>query len=398
MCEKVAPEVQRKFRFNCGYCDVHTNMRPWDATDYDHRVPGAGTFAAGFYAWGEIMLLQKKIWGGPVYSEGPAHWFYSGLTDGNYAQDRVYNLASGPWIVDFDLLRMHPLECNFGMGMIDAHFYHTPGTKPSERAVQLDRFFAATVAFGHTGYLLPERHAAQRHYRDIKVGEEEFRSYYLIQAIAAKYTQAEVRDIRYGTAGGKLVSTEEALLSGDCGMMQVVTRYRDGTVTMANGSSGSPLAAGKVTLPPNGLFALSGDKSVCVWIGERDGGRAEFAVSPGYAYFNGRGRFVRLPGCATDGICVRLPLGDGVEEVVPFGATRIELPYEALKIEKLDEVRNVAGMAPLAVEGGRTVVVPESGVVSYRIIRKGELPSGAEAFGWVAGESAPRGRPGRDLR
>lgn len=369
MCEKIAPEVQRKFRFNCGYCDVHTCMRPWDATDYDHRVPGAGTFAAGFYAWGEIMLLQKKIWGGPVYSEGPAHWFYSGLTDGNYAQDRVYDLASGPWLVDFDLLRMHPLECNFGMGMIDAHFYNTPGTKPADRRIALDRFFAATVAFGHPGYLLPERHAAQRHYKDIKVGEDEFRSYYLMQAIAARYTVADVKAIRYASRDGRLLTTEEALLSDNCDKMQVVACYSDGTVTAANGSSDVWMSFGmdgkKVELPPNGLFALSGDRKVCVWIGERNGCRAEFAVSPDYVYLNGRGRFTDFPGGATDGICVRLPLEGNSEEIIPFGAKRIELPFAASRIDVLGEDRKVLRRMSPAAENGRTVILPGKGDVSY---------------------------------
>jgi hypothetical protein len=317
------------------------------------------------------MLLQKKIWGGPVYSEGPAHWFYSGLTDGNYAQDRVYDPVSGPWLVDFDLLRMHPLECNFGMGMIDAHFYNTPGTKPADRRIALDRFFAATVAFGHPGYLLPERHAAQRHYKDVSVGEEEFRSYYLIQAIAAKYTVADVKTIRYASGDGRLLTTEEALLSDNCDMMQVAACYSDGTVTAANGSTNAWMSFGmdgeKVNLPPNGLFALSGDRKVSVWIGERNGHRAEFAVSPDYAYFNGRGHFTEFAGCATDGICVRLPVSRDVEEVIPFQATRLHLPFRASRIELLDEDRNVIGRQSPVVKNGETVIHLQPNVVSYRI-------------------------------
>ena len=378
MCEKIAQEVQRKFHFNCGYCDVHTCMRPWDATDYDARVPGAGTFTAGFYAYGEIMLLQKRIWGGPVYSEGPAHWFYSGLTDGNYAQDREYDLAVGPWLVDFDLRRMHPLECNFGMGMIDAHFYATPGTAPADRSVALDRFFAATVAFGHPGYLLPERHAAQRRYADVKVGEEEFRSYYLIQAIASKYTVSDVRTIKYGCADGRLLSTEEAIMSNECDKMQVLSSYSDGTVTAANGSTDAwfsfGLAGMEVKLPPNGLFAISGDRKACAWIGEHEGRRAEFAISPDYVYLNGRGAFARLPGGATDGICVRRPLDGKAEEVIPFGAKRIELPYVADRIEALDETGGVIETVVPQVKKGRTLLEPQPRVVSYRVTRKASFP------------------------
>jgi hypothetical protein len=257
------------------------------------------------------------------------------------------------------------------MGMIDAHFYNTPGTKPADRSIALDRFFAATVAFGHPGYLLPERHAAQRHYKDVSVGEEEFRSYYLIQAIAAKYTVADVKTIRYASGDGRLLTTEEALLSDNCDMMQVAACYSDGTVTAANGSTNAWMSFGmdgeKVNLPPNGLFALSGDRKVSVWIGERNGHRAEFAVSPDYAYFNGRGHFTEFTGCATDGICVRLPISHDTEEVIPFQATRLHLPFKASRIEMLDEDRNVIGRQSPVVKNGETVVHLQPNVVSYRI-------------------------------
>ena len=34
---------------------------------------------------------------------------YAGLVDGNYAQDSSYRLPDNPWLVDFDLLRLHLL-------------------------------------------------------------------------------------------------------------------------------------------------------------------------------------------------------------------------------------------------------------------------------------------------
>ena len=43
-CARLAPEIQKKFRFSTAYCDVHTAVAPWDRVDYDPRVPGAGTF------------------------------------------------------------------------------------------------------------------------------------------------------------------------------------------------------------------------------------------------------------------------------------------------------------------------------------------------------------------
>ncbi len=50
----------RDVKKGTAYCDVHTAVAPWDRVDYDRRVPGAGTFAATFYSYGEIMLHQKN--------------------------------------------------------------------------------------------------------------------------------------------------------------------------------------------------------------------------------------------------------------------------------------------------------------------------------------------------
>ena len=158
-CAKLAPIIEDKFHFSTAYCDVHTAVAPWDRVDYDSRVPGAGTFAATFYSYGEIMLHQKEAWKGPVYSEGNYHFFYSGLTDGNYAQDRGYDIPNSPWLVDLDLRKMHDLNCNFGMGA-ESMFYgeNRPAAGPEDKDAYTDRFLAATVAFGHPGIPVQRRH------------------------------------------------------------------------------------------------------------------------------------------------------------------------------------------------------------------------------------------------
>ena len=96
--------------------------------------PGAGTFAATFYAYGEMMLHQKRTWNGPVYSEGNNHWYYCGLTDGNYGQDQAAHLPENPWLVDFDLRKLHPLCCNFGMGNLGMFYGKESGRAPRRRS------------------------------------------------------------------------------------------------------------------------------------------------------------------------------------------------------------------------------------------------------------------------
>lgn len=291
-CAAFTPINQRKFGFNTAYCDVHTAVTPWSRTDYDARVPGAGTFAATFYAYGEIMLIQRTNWRGPVYSEGGVHWMYCGLTDGNYAQDQSYNISINPWLVDFDLRRLHPLACNFGMG--DVGMFYPGKSAPTNADVKVDRFLAATVAFGHPGYLVPSP-------------KMEDRSYFMIQALAARYTQADVAEIRYLDADGTAYETSRAVLNGVFHRSQVAVTYADGTFVAANGSTTEPmkLECG-IELPPNGYCGWTADGGVFVYSGLVDGHRVDYSVSPEYVYMDGRGVATKLPGGSCTGAVVRL--------------------------------------------------------------------------------------------
>ena len=295
-CEDLTPRIQEKFGFNCAYCDVHTSPSPWWRVDYDARVPGAGTFAATFYSWGEIMLIQKKVWNGPVYSEGGMHHIYCGLTDGNYGQDMNYRLPVNPWIVDYDLLKMHPLCCNFGIGA--PYMFYENVKPPADRDVAIDRFLAATVAFGHPGFFVSDQ--------DAKLAEKyENRSYFMIQALAAHYTQATAEEIRYLDASGAAYTTSEALANGVYRRSQVRVRYSDGTVVEANGSMTEPMRlADGTTLPPNGYRGRSGDGTVEVFSGLVDGHRVDRAVSPEYVFLDGRG------------VKTSFPEGEATEQVV----------------------------------------------------------------------------------
>lgn len=282
MCEKLAPEIQRKFGFNTAYCDVHTCVTPWNRVDYDARSPGAGTFAQVFYCYGEIMLLQKAAWKGPVYSEGSIQWLYSGLADGNYGQDPEYDFMEQPWLVDFDLRRIHPLCCNFGMGAPYMFYGENRNATLRKEDPQswMDRFTAATLAFGHPGFFICGRNP-----EDLSLERE---SYYPVQAIAAKYTQAEAREILYAAADGSLHGISAALVNGAAKRSQVKVVYADGTVVAVNGNPKESFrveVGGEVyDLPPNGWRAESADKSVVSFNGIEDGRRVKYAKSPEYEW------------------------------------------------------------------------------------------------------------------
>ena len=391
-CEDILSELQRKFRFNAIYCDVHTCVTPWSRTDYDARVPGAGTFAATFYSYGELLLAQRRIIGGPVYSEGGCHFMYAGLADGSYAQDQPYHLSKNPWLVDFDLLRLHPLGNNVGMGEPNSHFYNVPA-KPKDNDEWVDRYLAATVAFGHQGYFLT---------KNLLTGnlENEEHGYYMLLGTGRHYCKADVREIRYADARGDYLDTSAAVVSGAYRRSQVAVRYADGTFTAANGSTNDvmfvPLKCGRLELPPNGFCACAGDGSACVVSGAKwkGTGRLDISVAPDYCYIDAHGTFAETPFGGTDGRMYRLSRDGDSEEVFLRKGQSFVLPYAALAVEALNGEGKFMGAAKFRTERGMTRITPREGAVSYRVARpKGwrspPARKAAEGYARPAGDDRP---------
>jgi hypothetical protein len=358
-CEAILPVLQRKFSFNTAYCDVHTCVTPWERTDYDARVPGAGTFAATFYAYGELLDFERRTLGGPVWSEGGCHYMYCGLADGNYAQDQPYRPADNPWLVDFDLRRMHPLANNFGMGSPD--MFYPRNSRPADKDAWIDRFLAATIAFGHPGFFIKGDHA------------NEEQSYFMLIGTGRHYCKADVEEIRYADAAGNLLDTSAAVASGIYRRSQMAVKYTDGTQTASNGSKDRNMAFRRdgrwLVLPPNGFFALAGDGSACVVSGAkwRDGERLDLSVAPEYAYLNAHGARAVTPFGGTDGRMYRLLNNDGTDEVFLCKGSFFMLPYTAESVTALDEAGKEIGPAPFTVEAGQTRLAPMKGAFSYRV-------------------------------
>jgi len=360
-CERLSPINQEKFHFSTAYCDVHTAVAPWDRVDYDARVPGAGTFTGVFYPYGEIMLLQKQAWNGPVYSEGNNQAFYCGLTDGNYGQDQRYGVDVNPWLVDFDLLRMHDLCCNFGIGSPDMFYSGGKSLGSTEQQIDasIDRFFCATVAFGHPGFLTYAGGGLRT----------ALRGYYMLQQLHSQYTLSSAEEIRYANAEGKLLDTSAAVASGDFRRSQIVTRYRNGCVTVCNGSMTERMqveAYGrKVDLPPNGYAGWTADGSIEVLSSDEAGARNDYAATPAYLFVDGRGTFVRHPQAAGNGIGVCRKLEDGKWEIIPFQGAECGFAVPEGTAVALDYDRKELGPAEVRQARGLTYVMPVEGAFSY---------------------------------
>ncbi len=363
--EKLPPIIQKKFHFSTAYCDVHTSVTPWSRCDYDYRVPGAGTFAQVFYAFGEIMLMQKKAWNGPVYSEGPHFCFYSGLTDGNYAQDRTYRIPDRPWLVDFDLNKIHDQECNFGIGNPSMFYVEGKpfGRTPEELEVCIDRFLAATVAFGHPGFLVSEGGLRTT-----------MRSYFLVQQLAARYTQASVASIRYADARGHLWKTSEALVNQCYKRSQLVIDYDNGTHVVVNGSRTEEMhvkhLGRDITLPPNGFEGWTDDGKIHVFFGERRGQRVDYAETPEYIYIDGRDRIAqRFPKAAGSGAAVCRVDDADHWEIIPWGKSCCGFAIEGGGAKAFAHDGTELGDAKTVRCRGLLYVLPVEDAVSYKIDR-----------------------------
>ncbi|MCD4728193.1 MAG: hypothetical protein K8R46_11055, partial [Pirellulales bacterium] len=337
-------------------CDVHTAVTPWQYCDFDARTPGAATFAATFYAYGEIMLHQKKTWNGPVYSEGPNHWCYCGLTDGNYGQDQGARLNENPWLVDFDLRKLHPLCCNFGMGHPNMFFGRGKGlgSTPEVQEARLDRFLAATLAFGHTGFLVTKGGMTNA-----------VRSYFSLQQVHARYAQEIATDIRYADKHGKLLDTSAAVAGGAFRRSQIATTYSNGLKVVVNGH---PTETWKI-LPPNGWFIIdTKQRKLRAFSALVDGHRADYVDSPAYIYADGRGRFTWFDKAACDGQMIAHKRADGTVEVIPVGKCAsfgVSLDGRTAAAVALDKENKPIGPAETRLSRGLVYVTPVPKAFSY---------------------------------
>jgi len=178
MDRKLAPTIQRKYNTNAAYTDVHTSVAPWDRTDYDSRVPGAGTFASTFYAYGELLLHDQDVYDGHCWSEVNHQWLYAGLCTGNYGLTYSdLRLWEYPYLPHFDLLKMHRLSVDMGVPWTDRFFTGKKGWKRQENVESsIDQFIAATIAYGHIGWLVEERYGIH----------QTCRSYYMLQQLQSR--------------------------------------------------------------------------------------------------------------------------------------------------------------------------------------------------------------------
>jgi hypothetical protein len=150
-----SPLIHKEYGTNATFIDVNSSATPSWRQDYDPATAGSATFGA--YRNGSVALwaYERNVERGPVLGEGKYHWYWSGLLDSVEAQfgaesTPITNGLQAPLFVDFDLMRIHPLQVNYGMGYYERWM---PGGTTITSTTALDAYRMQEVIFGHSPYL-----------------------------------------------------------------------------------------------------------------------------------------------------------------------------------------------------------------------------------------------------
>lgn len=372
----LAPNIAQKFGATTCYSDVHTAITPWDRTDYDARTPGAGMLRTVWDSYARILWNECRAYGGPVFSEGRMQWMYAGLISGNYGQMTGPDRWRQPPLVDFDLLKLHPLMCDFGMGSPDMFYPHHGGewrTDRSRTSPWLDRFLTSTLAFGHIGFLAMEWGL-----------DGGLKSFYVTNAVQQRYALVPVAEIRYHD-GSKLLTTSEAIRTGACTRGQVYVKYASGLELWCNLSFDHDWLVrcnGRTyLLPPTGHLAFKkGD--LLQFSALVDGQRMDYVESPDYFYLDSRDKFGATGPLACRGAAALKPTGQKGEwwaipcdkcDDLTIRPTHLGLKADtALAAEAFDLDDKSLGPAEIRVSNLGHTLMPIQGAARYRVSVSGK--------------------------
>jgi hypothetical protein len=272
-----SPVIHKRYGTTAGYLDVHSCVPPWFHVDHEAVVPGAGTMRSVIEAHRALWAYGRQIHEGPMTGEGNAHWFWSGWLDGVEAQFGTgwghHGGRAAPLMVDFNLLRVHPLQINHGQGYYQRWHEEAPPWGEGLPMAVLDQYRMQEIVFGHAAF----------------VGGDLWRSpglagleHHLVAPVAARHAGSRVRDIRYGVGGQWVDSTAAAKAAR---FTRVRVAYENGLTVTANGEPGD-LEADGYMLPEFGWVATQAHFAAGTVL--RDGVVVDFARAPGRLFANAR--------------------------------------------------------------------------------------------------------------
>jgi hypothetical protein len=271
-----SPQIHRRYRTTAAYLDVHSVGLPFQL-DFDAEAPGASSLRYTFERICELFESMRRIHGGPLFGEGNFHAVWAGRIDGCEAQIGGRGGEINPVLPDYDLLKVHPLAVNHGMGYYTRWQREKRGTLDQE---DMTKYRAQELAYGHAGFF---NTGAMANLSQV------LQEYYLVQPLQARYAPSAIRTIRYlfdpePDGGGRWVTSEVACLTD--APRKVHTAYENGLNLWINDGRDAWVIQGRA-LPPYGFVAQGTDISAYTarlnngWIGD-------FVETPNRIFLNPR--------------------------------------------------------------------------------------------------------------
>ena len=259
---------------------------PWLRTDCDSRLDEAAMLRQ-VVAADQALLAGLAQQSGGVLADGGNHWLYTGRAHAFRAHRCEAQASQAPLVVDFALRFMHPFHIDAGLGAPQAYFGAALGeTQMHSRSPYLDRYLAATVAFGHAGCLLDPTNWGMA---------AALKSYFMLQQLQTYYLGVPVQSIHYHH-NDNLVEFNEALVSDATSHRQLQVVYQNGLHILVNdhGEDSWTVEHGgqDYTLPPGSFLAHSPDH-LLVYSADAGQGRIDYAGGPDFMYCD-----LRSPGVA----------------------------------------------------------------------------------------------------
>jgi hypothetical protein len=296
MAAEHAAALEAKFGKTHLFLDGLASTPPWERVDCDAGLERPASLAATAHADG--ALLAELARRGPVVGEGGVHWLYPGQFQGHSARITGPAPARLPLLVDFDLRHLHPFQADAGVGSLEQFFGGPiPADQKHSRSPYLDRYLAATLAFGHVASL-PD------------IGEwglaSALKAYFLLQPLHPLYVATPAEAIHYHHNGNFLELTE-ALISGAHEHSQLRVTYRSGLQLYVNGGWQEhwtfPLGEQSFSLPP-ASFVACGPQGLVSYSADLGAGRIDYCQAPDYLYVDTRGTRMNLGPVVLDGAVV----------------------------------------------------------------------------------------------
>ncbi|MCP5111119.1 MAG: hypothetical protein GY953_09810 [bacterium] len=236
------------------------------------------------------------------------------------------NLLTHPLDSTFMLMKIHPLECDYGMGYTSYYLRQMdPKWKESPKKREyVDLFLATTIGYGNMGWLVKDWEL------DTEFGVEAMaRSYYMMQQLQQQYAFTPPKKIEYADSGGKFLSASQAHATGAIADSRLHVEYANGTHVYVNRAKEGvwtvrdhagalvelPVAGWLAFHPENGFYEVSAIVS---------GRRIDYAKAPEYEFLDGRGAWIERGGLGAAGSVARRDRAGGVVELIDiYGNERI---------------------------------------------------------------------------